>query len=176
LHPDRIGGLGFLSEIDSAFIPLALVHGVVLSGLIADRIFHLNAILTDFKIEISVIVCLVWIILLLPLLFFTGQLAHSKRKGILKYGQLSSRYVRDFDKKWLRDGNDSKEELIGSADIQSLADLANSYEVVRKMQMTPITKETLITLGAMTLLPVLPLALTLMPLEELAKKIIEILL
>jgi len=176
LHPDKVGGLGFLSEIDSAFLPLAMVHGAVLSGLIADRILHLNASLLDFKVELVVIVLLVWLLLLLPLLLFTGQLAHTKRKGIVTYGQLGSKYVQDFDKKWMQASTSHDEALIGSADIQSLADLSNSYEVVRKMQLAPITKETLISLTAMTLLPVLPLVLTMMPIEELAKKLVEILL
>ncbi len=176
LHPDKVGGLGFLSEIDSAFLPLALVHGAVLSGLIADRIFHLGASLPDFKVHIVIIVAWVWCILLVPLMLFAGQLAHAKRKGIVNYGKLAAKYVRDFDEKWLQNTKSENETLVGSADIQSLADLSNSYETVKKMSFTPITKETLITLTAMTLLPVLPLALTMMPLEELAKKLIEILL
>jgi len=35
--------------------------------------------------------------------------------------------------KWLRAAAPTNERLVGSADIQSLADLANSYEVVRTM-------------------------------------------
>ena len=38
-HPDRAGGLGFLSLTVVAFAPVLLAHGVLLSGLIADRIF-----------------------------------------------------------------------------------------------------------------------------------------
>jgi hypothetical protein len=33
------------------------------------------------------------------------------------------------------------ESFVGGGDIQSLADLANSYEVVRGMQLAPITKK-----------------------------------
>src|SRR6478736_1025990 len=39
-HPDRVGGLGFLSNIVYAFTPLAAAHGVMLAGLIANRIFY----------------------------------------------------------------------------------------------------------------------------------------
>jgi hypothetical protein len=50
--------------------------------------------------------------------------------------------------------------LVGSGDIQSLADLANSFEVVRTMQIAPITRDALLRLLAATLAPLVPLALT----------------
>jgi hypothetical protein len=176
LHPDKLAGLGFLSEIDAAFLPLAMLHGAGLAALIADRILHANASVLDFKVEIVVIVLLVLVLFLVPLLFFSRQLAYSKRKGIIHYGKLGSEYVAEFEKKWLNESKPKDEAFIGSADIQSLADLSNSYNIVHEMQISPIKKETILTLAAMTLLPVLPLVLTLMPLEELAKKLFEIII
>ena len=64
---------------------------------------------------------------------------------------------------------------MGNADIQSLADLGNSFEVVRTMRLVPITKEAIVQLAAATLVSVVPLALTVMPLEELLKKLFGIL-
>jgi hypothetical protein len=58
---------------------------------------------------------------------------------------------------------------VGSADIQSLADLANSYEVVRTMGFAPFGKGAILQLAAATLVPVAPLLLTMMPLDELLK-------
>ena len=66
--------------------------------------------------------------------------------------------------------------MVGSADIQSLADLGNSYEVVRGMHMVPVTKETIIHIAIVTVAPIVPLALTMMPLEELLRKLVGILL
>ena len=50
---------------------------------------------------------------------------------------MAERYVREFDTKWLRGGAHADEPLVGSGDIQSLADLANSFEVVRTMRIAP---------------------------------------
>ena len=69
-----------------------------------------------------------------PLLVFAPQLAQAKRTGNREYGALAERYVREFDTKWLRGGASSDEPLVGSADIQSLSDMANTFEVVRTMQ------------------------------------------
>ena len=64
---------------------------------------------------------------------------------------------------------------MGSADIQSLADLGNSYEVVRTMRIAPITRDAVVRLAAATLVPIVPLLLTMMPLEELLKMLFGIL-
>jgi hypothetical protein len=127
--------------------------------------------LPDFKIEIAVLVIFLLCVVLGPLLVF----AQAKRTGNRKYGALAERYVREFDTKWLRGGVPADEPLVGSADIQSLADLANSFEVVKTMKIAPITKDTLVILVAATLAPVVPLALTMMSLEELVKTLFGIL-
>jgi len=173
-HPDRVGGLGFLSNTVFAFTPLAVAHGGLLAGFIANRIFYLGAALPQFKIEIVVLVVFVLCMILGPLLLFAPQLAEAKRRGNREYGTLAERYVREFDTKWLRGGAPADEPLVGSGDIQSLADLANSFEVVRTMRIAPVTKEAFVQLVVATLVPVVPLALTMMPLEELLKKLIGI--
>ena len=174
-HPDRVGGLGFLSETVYAFIPLLIAHGALLAGLIGDRIFHLGAKLSDFMLEILVLVIFLMCVVLGPLLVFAPQLARVKRKGLREYGTLAERYVREFDAKWQRGGAPADEPLIGSGDIQSLADLGNSFEIVRTMRIAAFTKETVLQLAAAAVAPVAPLLLTMMPLEELLKKLLGIL-
>jgi hypothetical protein len=175
-HPDRLGGLGFLALTAYAFVPLAMAHGVTLSGMIANRIIHVGTALTAFKAEIAVVVVFVQCLVFVPLLFFASQLARTKRTGRSEYGTLAERYVREFDTKWLRGGAPSVESLMGSADIQSLADLGNSFEVIGAMRITPVTKEAILLVAAATLLPVTPLLLTMMPLEEMLKQLLGILL
>jgi hypothetical protein len=64
---------------------------------------------------------------------------------------------------------------MGSGDIQSLADLGNSLEVVRTMRMTPINWDSMLRLAAMVLVPIAPLTLTMMPLDELVKTLLGLL-
>lgn len=152
-HPDRVGGLGFLANSAYAFMPLALAHGALLAGML-----------------VMFIECLV----LAPLLVFTTQLALAKRVGLREYGMLAMNYVRAFDSKWLRDAPPPDAPLLGSGDIQSLADLGNSFTVVQEMRLAPITKDVILRLAIVTLLPLAPLLLTIMPLEELLKKLLGI--
>jgi hypothetical protein len=175
-HPDRVGGLGFLSNTAYAFVPLAAAHGAMLAGLIANRIFYQGAGLLDFKVEVAVVLAFLLCLVFGPLVVFAPRLAEAKRTGLREYGTLAERYVRDFDAKWLRGGAPAGEQLVGSADLQSLADLGNSFEVVRTMRAVPVTKEAVFQLAGVTLLPVVPLALTMMSLEDLLKKLFGILL
>ena len=174
-HPDRVGGLGFLANTAYAFAPLSVAHGALLAGMVANRIFYLGAKLPEFKMEIAALAAFLVCAVIGPLLVFAPQLAQAKRTGLREYGTLAERYVREFDSKWLRGGAPPDELFVGSADIQSLADLGNSFEVVRTMRIAPVTKETILQLAAATLLPVVPLALTMMPLEELLKRLLGIL-
>jgi hypothetical protein len=174
-HPDEVGGLGFLALAPSAFVPLALAHGALLAGQIADRIFFLHAGLPAFQVEIAVMVVFMLLLALGPLLLFKVQLAEAKRKGLREYGTLAQRYVRAFDEKWLRGGAPADEPLVGSGDIQSLADLGAAYERVQSMKSAPITKGAIILVVVATLAPVVPLLLTMMPLEQLLKTLLHVL-
>jgi hypothetical protein len=174
-HPDRTGGLGFLSGMAAALTPLAAAHGALLTGTLANRILYLGATLPEFKFEIGGVVVLMLCLVFGPLLVFAAQLARAKRRGNLEYGSLAERYVRGFDTKWLRGGAPADEPLVGTADIQSLADLANSFEVVQTMRIVPVTRDAAVRLVATTLAPGVPLALTMMPLDELLKALFGIL-
>jgi len=159
-HPDRVGGLGFLSITVAAFVPLAVAHGALLAGQIADRILFLQAALPQFKVEIAVVVVFMLCLVPGPLLMFAPQLAQAKRTGLREYGTLAQRYVREFDAKWLRGGALADEPLVGSGDIQSLADLGTGYDMVRTMRAAPVTRDGVLQVVAATLVPIAPLALT----------------
>lgn len=173
-HPDRACGIGFLGKTSSAFLPLIMAHGVLLAGVIANSIFFAGAKLTDFTMLISGVVVFLLMIVLGPLLVFSPKLMQAKRTGLRDYGVLASSYVIEFDRKWIRGRADDDERLIGSADIQSLADLANSFQIIRDIQPYPFNKDTVIQVTFFTLLPVLPLLLTMIPLEELIKKLFQV--
>jgi Ca2+/Na+ antiporter len=171
-HPDRAAGLGFLGMSSAAFTPLLAANGALLAGLMANPIFFAGAKLTEFKMEILGMVVLLLLIVLGPLFFFSPCLMSAKRTGLREYGRLASRYARDFDHKWVRGGAPEGEPLLGSGDIQSLADLGNSFQVIREIKPFPFGKDTVIQLVVLTLLPVLPLVLTMIPLEELITKLV----
>jgi hypothetical protein len=66
------------------------------------------------------------------------------------------------------------ESPLGSADIQSLADLSNAYETIKGTRPLPITKQSVVSLVIATLIPIAPLLLTVIPAEELAKHLLKL--
>lgn len=168
-HPDCACGLGFLSMTSMLFAPLILAHGVLFSGLISNSIFFTGEKLTDFIIFILGVVVFVLIIVLGPLLVFVPSLLRAKRTGLRDYGMLASWYVGEFDRKWVR-GGAVDERLIGNSDIQSLADLVNSFQVIRDIRSVPFDKDSVVQVVFLVLAPVIPLVLTMIPLEELIRK------
>ena len=173
-HPDRVGGLGFLTGTVFAFAPLLLGQGILFAGTIASKIFFDGAKLPDFKVAIIGLAALALFIVLGPLLVFSVRLDRAKRASLREYGALAARYMREFDQKWVR-GSSAGEPLIGSADIQSWADMGNGFQVVREMRLVPFTMGAVWQLAVITLAPVAPLALTMMPLEQFLDEILKVL-
>jgi hypothetical protein len=166
LHPDRTGGLGFLNTSVFAFAPILVANTSLLSAMVAQRIWHEGATLPQFKMEILGVVVVLMLLVFLPQTFFAIQLERTWRTGGREYGILGSRYVEGFRRKWLSTHSHTRESLVGTSDIQSLADLASAYEVVRDMHLVPITRSTVVRLGVLTIIPLLPLALTMIPFEQ----------
>ena len=174
LHPDRTGGLGFLNASAFAFAPILVANTSLLSAMIAQRIWHQGATLSQFKIEIFAFVVLLILLVLLPQTFFVVQLERAWRAGAGEYGVLGSRYVDAFRRKWLCTHPHTRESLVGSADIQSLADLANAFDVIRGMYLVPITRNTVLRLLFVIVIPLLPLVLTMIPFEQIVDRAIAL--
>jgi hypothetical protein len=174
-HPDRCCGLGFLGNIAFAFGPLLMAHSALVAGFVANHIIHEGATLPDYKIELVAVVGLLLVMVLGPLCVFTPQLNRARISGLRTYGRLASDYVTGFAQKWA-EGAVNREPLLGSADIQSLADLDNSFRIVKEMKLAPFGRESVVRFLIFIALPLAPLALTMFSLEELIKRLLGVLL
>jgi hypothetical protein len=174
-HPDHVAGLSFLGGSAVAFWPFLVSQGAIIAGQIANYIFYEGKSLLDFKLEIVTAVVFLLLVVLGPLCVFAPRLAQTKRQGLNEYGDLANRYVREFDDKWLRGRAPLDEQLVGSEDIQSLNDLAGSFEVIHTMRPFPFSKSVLLKTAIAALAPVFPLTLTMFSLEDLVKRLLGIL-
>jgi hypothetical protein len=173
-HPDHSAGLGFLTQISYAFGPLLVAQGALVAGMIADRIFYAGARLPQFRAELVALAVVAVLIVVGPLLVFAPKLGRVKRAALREYGAFAQRYVSEFEQKWLRGHAAKGETPLGSGDIQSLADLGNSFEAIRQMRSIPFTPRALVQLAIVTLAPVAPLALTMISAEELLQRLIKV--
>jgi hypothetical protein len=175
-HPDRTGGLGFLGATPYAFVPLLVAQGSLLSGLIASRVLFAGQDLLSFKTEAGGLIGVMLLFVVGPLVMFYPQLLRAKRKGAAQYALLANRYVFGFEKKWIESGTPNTDQLLGTADLQSLADLGDSYSVVAQMRTLPFKITDMIHLAVVTAAPLLPLILTAFSAEEVLSRLAKLLL
>ena len=176
MHADRAAGLGFLTGTVVAFLPLLMAHGALLAGTIASHILRFGGTLKDGVPEIAIMVGYLYILVIGPLLVFAPQVALAKRTAVREYGRLAQRYVRDFEGKWLPGGMPPAQSPLGEADIQSLADISNSFATIGDTTLVPVSRAALLQVAVATLLPLAPLLLTIVPAEELAKRLLQMVL
>jgi hypothetical protein len=173
-HPDGSAGLGFLGGVHAVFgsflVPVAAsvaargVQWVQYSGGSVD--FFRNAAVAFAVIGLAVA--------LGPLLVFTPRLIRAKRQGLLDYGGFADEYTRGFQRKWLGSGRDREESPLGSGDIQSLADLGNSYAVVRSMRVVVPSTRHAVTLVLAAALPMVPFLAFIVPLKQILKVLMQL--
>lgn len=173
-HPDRCAGLGFLGKSAYAFGPILFAQGTMLAGIVASRVLYRGEGLPSFKLQIGGFVAFFVLAILGPLAMFTRLLSIAKRRGLASYGQLAQDYVEGFERKWIDHDPPPKEDLLGAADVQSLADLANGYGVVSSMRPVPFGLDDITRLAAAAAAPFLPLLLTVLSPEELVLRLVKV--
>jgi hypothetical protein len=169
-HSDRAGGLGPLEGVHERFTPLVAALSVTECASLAESISTGALSATAVYPTLALLLLMDAALLLAPLLVFTDKLWASRTTGVGAYMRLSARYVKEFETKWTGDSIPEGEPLLGSADLQSLADLTNAIGVVRSMRWITVGPRllTMVTLAAAV--PLTPLLLFQYPLAELAQK------
>ena len=170
-HPDGAAGLGFLGGAQASFsaflVPMALtaasrgVQWVQVGGGTMDGLRN----------SLIAFVVLALALVLGPLLLFMPKLAAIKRRGLYEYGTLATDYTRRFDQKWVRGRPAGDEPLLGTADIQSLADLNNSFDVIRRMRLVPPNLQNTISLLLAATLPMLPFIALIVPIQQILRQL-----
>src|SRR5262245_57415446 len=175
-HPDRSGGLGILGGRIGAFSPFLVSQGVLLSGTLCNRIIYQHQPLQQMWPDAAAYGVLVLVLILGPFMTFSKPMLRAKRRAKVEYSLLASRYVNEFHGKWIGGKAPADEALLGSADIQSLADLTGSLDVISEMRFAPFGKEAIAKVLVPFALPVLPLVFTIIPADELVKSLLKIVL
>jgi hypothetical protein len=170
-HPDGVAGLGYLETTQTHLAALVLAISVVVSASFAEDMASGATGLAAINPVLALALFFEAALIFAPLCFFAPKLRACQEKGLRDYTEFASRYVGGFEQKWLKSANPPNQSLIGSADIQSLADLANSFAVVRAMRWVPASLRLLIVVVTAALLPMLPLLLFEYPVTELIAKL-----
>jgi len=175
-HPDCAAGLGFLGQALAPTSVIILAASSVLCSSIGTQVVYRSAKIQEFILAFVLFVVVAIAAFLLPFAVFLPTLALARRDGLVKYGSLATRYTQLFDRKWVRTHEIVSEGLLGTGDIQSLADIGNSVDRVRSMKLLPVELTDLRALLIAALIPAIPLALTQIALKDLLGILAKILM
>ena len=172
-HPDRAGGLGHLEGVHERFTPLVVAFSVLECASLAESIATGTLAATALYPSLGLLLLFDGALFLAPLLVFTDKLWDGRTKGVGRYMRLATRYVAEFEAKWLRDDIPADPPLLGSTDLQSLADLANAVSVVKGMRWVTIGPRLLTMMTIAAVVPLAPLLLFQYPIAELTQKFVS---
>jgi hypothetical protein len=168
-HPDLAGGLEFLSMPSVGFSYVVAGLSATLAGVCANKILFAGAHVASFKFDLLVFAVAAVVLALGPLGVFAGHLARCRFAGRIQYGDLATDYARLFHARWIEQGERSG--LLGSADVQSLADLANSFSIVQRTRLLPFAPRLAALVAVAAVAPAIPVALLEVPLIDLLAKL-----
>jgi hypothetical protein len=170
-HPDGAAGMGYLEVVHIHFTPMIAAFSAVQAASFAEDISAGRMTFDSIYQGLVLILLLQAVLFLGPLFTFSVKLWACRVKGLSDYMAFAAQYVNGFDRKWLGTDSPPKEPLLGTPDLQSLADLSNSVGLVRNMRTMPLSMNLLANVAAAALLPIVPLFLLKYPVAELAKKL-----
>lgn len=171
LHPDRAGGLGFLSNFPGIFNGFVFALScAVATGFLKELSLQNHAQQTIWlALGGWLVFCL--LLVLGPLFVFVGPLYHARERALLEYGRLASRHHLTFQRKWIEEGQ-AAEEAVGSDDFSSAADLNAVTEAVRQMRVVPLDAMVVLQVVVAAGAPMLTVVTTQIPLAQLLKWIL----
>jgi hypothetical protein len=173
-HPDRAGGLGFLAVGQAGFAMLILAASVSLSAVLADDVVYRGAPLESLYPVLGAFGVVAVLFVIGPLFAFAPGLAKLKREALHQYAALSARHDRAFQAKWLGDATPA-ESLLGEPDASSLTDLASGgYDRVKALRPIPLDVQAILPALFAAALPMIPLIALKVPLNEILKGLLRV--
>ena len=171
-HPDGAGGLGYLEVVQRHFALLVLAISVAISGSFAEEYSSGKVSFEAIYPTLALALIVDFVLVFGPPSVFAFKLRAVQEEGLRKYNEFAARYVNAFEQKWL--GRvPSQEPLLGTPDLQSLADLSNSTAIVRSMRWVPVSARLALVVLLAAVLPIVPLFLFEYPVADLAEKLFK---
>jgi hypothetical protein len=177
-HPDRSGGLAFLGLAQERFSMLAAAGGLILAGACLNHTTYLGESLYDLRHLLAGYVIGVTLLLVAPLLLLTPTLIRARRHALYRFDALGNRAAALFDRRWraASEVTAGDESLLDHNDASAFADFSAVYQGVVAMSVIPVTRWNLLSIALPAALPLLPLVLLAMSVDELVAKLAGILL
>ena len=174
--PDGRGGVGFLTTSLPPCGLLGFALSSALAGGMMDRIVHDGASPLSWKWVPVVPVTLILLLSVTPLLVFYPLMWLSWRRGLLAYNRLTLAVGQQFERAWLKAPAGESPDSLQVNDFSATTDLFSITTNVYRMNLIPFDLVSLVAVIVPTLLPFVPVALTVVPLLELLQAVTRFLI
>jgi hypothetical protein len=175
-HPDRAGGLLFVAQSIAALAPLGFALACGLAGAIAGSTSPQPFTTMTLMGAMGALLGIMLIIAVGPLCWLSTPVRASQLRGIVEYGELAVRVGRRFEARWLRERRFVTSEALSAQDFSATVDLYDVVSAVYSVRIVPVKMRSLFKLVASTVIPFLPLLLTLVPVQDLVHFVAKLLL
>jgi hypothetical protein len=173
-HPDRDGGLGPVEGVHERFTPIVAAHSILQCASLVESISAGTLVFGATIYSWVAMVLLVDVVLFIgPLLVFTDKLWASRTKGVGRYTIFAARYASEFEARWIEGAGPQGVPLLGTTDLQSMADLDRAFSAAKGMRWIPVGPRLLTMMTITGIVPFLPLLLFQYPIAELAQKVLS---
>lgn len=172
LHPDRCGGLGFLTLFPGAFRGFVFALSCVLAALVLKEMHNgvvevTTDILRDVIAGWAVLVALLF---LAPLLAFYEPLFDLREEAIRDTGTRSNRWLDQLEARW-RSGDTDEHPGVAGADAPGFGEIQDVVATVHAIGWIPLDRIAVINLYFAAMLPLVLVALSRIPVKDLLARI-----
>jgi len=154
VHPDRTGGLGSVSDVQTSFWVILLGTGVLFAGFVYFKV----AVEEGNRPETLWAPVIGYFLLapsafLTPLFLFTAQLWATRDAARRRLEPLTLEMAERFRDRWLTDPAAGVEDLLHEAHTSHLADLHAAWHAVDDMRVVPFDRRSALELFSAASLP-----------------------
>lgn len=172
-HKDGAGGLAFLSISLEAFAFFVFGAAALSAAEIADFVVYEGNSPLQYQWDIVGFVILLLILIAGPVLFFLRPLYVAREEAIFRYGALASRQIQQIEGKWFPKRSMPGDIELSMHDFYSITHLEHSVEAVHNMSLLPLTKEDVLQLVIIAVLPFIPVLATQVPMGEILSMLLK---
>lgn len=165
-HPDRAGGLLFVSQSIPALAPLGFALACALAGAIAGSTSTEPFDTMTLVGALGTLLGILLVIAIGPLCWLSQPLRASQLRGIVEYGELASRIGRRFEARWLRERRFVTSDALSATDFSATIDLYSVVSAVYTVRFVPLKARSTYKLVGATIIPFLPVLLTIVPTKD----------
>jgi len=164
-HPDGAGGLTFMHGAVRGYWPVGFAFGAIVAGAVRNQL-HAGTSLYDARYVMIGLLVFVIVIFVSPFAVFTPNLLRLKEAFIFEYGELGHSLGEQFENKQVKKRREVTAEALEIQDFSAMTDLYSIVANTYRVSYFPVTFGAIRELSIVTMLPFIPVVLSVIPFDQ----------